>query len=110
MERVCVERVLCVRVERVWSACVERVWSAWCACVRSACGARGVRAAPMWAGPQEAPRKRWRHGGVHPLLPAEPLVDGGRCDQTGFRLALMRSGYPLTCELQALHSRFSLFP
>lgn len=31
MERVRVERVLCVRVERVWSACVERVWSAWCA-------------------------------------------------------------------------------
>lgn len=73
----------------------------------SACGARDVRAcgvrvervhvcaAPMWAGFQEAPQKCWRHGGVNPLLRAEPLVDGGWCDQTGFRLALMHSGYRL---------------
>ena len=54
-----------------------------------------VRAAPMWAGPQEAPRKCWRLGGVNPLLWAEPLVDGGWCDQTGFHLALMRSSYRL---------------
>ena len=78
--------------------CVWSVWSAWCACGPHVGGAPGGTPEVL-AAPRCAPGC--------PLLHAEPLVGGALCDQTGFHLALMLSGYRL--DMRTWGRAFSIF-